>query len=122
MKKNLHRIILVSITILLVAVFYIFNLIDTYWATTLPYLISSIIIISIFNYSYTIIFLYIMLPVFLISLAITLNTSLTCDSWAICFDRTLVASGFSKLFLILTILIILSKSLYLWIVSRRNKI
>jgi len=53
----------------------------------------------------------IMIPVFIVSLLIIITTPDIC-SGMICFDRTLVASGFAKLFLILTILIIVIKSVY----------
>jgi hypothetical protein len=39
----------------------------------------------------------------------------------ICFDRTVVASGLSKIFLILTVLILVIKGIYLFVVkSKKN--
>ena len=62
----------------------------------------------------------IIIPVFIISLIITITTPDIC-SGMICFDRTLVASGFAKLFLILTVIIIFIKLAYDLIISKRNK-
>jgi len=61
-----------------------------------------------------------MVPYFIITFLLTIHTPALC-SGMLCDDRTLIASGFAKLFLILTILIIVGKSIQLFVISRKNK-
>ena len=62
----------------------------------------------------------IMIPTFVIFFVITIMTPDLCGGM-ICFDRTNVASALSKLFLILTALIVIIKSIYNLIVLRKKK-
>jgi hypothetical protein len=87
---------------------------------SLIYIVFSLLSMSFISYSFLKLWLKIMVPYFVIALALVISTPALCGEM-ICFDRTLVAGGFSKIFLILTILIIISKSLYLYIISRKNK-
>ena len=66
------------------------------------------------------IWLKIIVPYFFIALIITISTPELCGGM-ICFDRTLVATGFGKIFLALTVFIIIGKSIHLFILSRKNK-
>ena len=84
------------------------------------YLIISTLILAFLPYSFLKTWLKIMIPYFIIALILVIETPILCGGM-ICFDRTLVASGLAKLFLILTILIIFSKSMYLWFIFYRNK-
>jgi hypothetical protein len=61
-----------------------------------------------------------MIPYSIIAFIIVSLTAPLCGGM-VCFDRTLVASGLSKIFLILTILILLTKSIYLFFKNRKNK-
>jgi hypothetical protein len=138
-----HKIILVSVTILLgVIAWYFRSLLQSgsiglcngnfscesilfrgvAWPfiNSSSYLIVSTLILAFIPYSFLKIWLKIMIPYFIIALILVIETPALCGGM-ICFDRTLIASGLAKLFLILTILIILSKSLYLWFIFRRNK-
>ena len=83
--------------------------IPLYWS--LPYLIISTLLLLFFSKKTFKLWAKIMVPVFIISLIITITTPDIC-SGMICFDRTLVASGFAKLFLILTVLIVLIKTIF----------
>jgi len=116
-----HRIVLVFITIFLCFIFRSTGLLDTYWALSFPYLIGSVFLMALLPFNFLKIWLMIMIPVLLIGLVIISNISLTCAGWIVCFNKITVVNGFAKLFLIFTILIILSKSLYLWFIFRRNK-
>ncbi len=116
-----HRIILILIAICLLAVFKFFGLLDSYWSYSLPYLIISLFLMTLLPVKFIKIWLIIMIPILLISLVISLNTSKTCSGWAICFDRIIVVKGLSKLFLILTVLIVISKFIYIWSVSRKER-
>jgi hypothetical protein len=86
---------------------------------SLSYIISSIALLIFFPYSFLKTWMKIMLPYVFIAFFLVVMTSPLC-SGMICFDRTLVASGLSKVFLILTILILLIKSIYLIIVPKRK--
>ena len=126
-----HRIILGIIIILLVFLFWSTDLfknnefwfdgiaIPLYWS--LPYLIGSMIGMILLPYSFLRFWLKIMIPYFLIALVLTINTPSSCGSFFVCWDRTIIASAFSKLFLILTLIIVAFKSIQLYISSRRNK-
>jgi hypothetical protein len=87
---------------------------------SLPYLISSLALLIFFPYSFLKTWMKIMLPYAFIAFFLVVMTSPLC-SGMICFDRTLVASGLSKVFLILTILILISKSIYLFVLSKKSK-
>jgi hypothetical protein len=84
------------------------------------YIISSIALLIFFPYSFLKTWMKIMLPYAFIAFFLVVMTSPLC-SGMICFDRTLVASGLSKVFLILTILILISKSIYLFVLSKKSK-
>ncbi len=86
----------------------------------LPYLISSLALLIFFPYSFLKIWMKIMIPYSIIAFIIVSLTAPLCGGM-VCFDRTLVASGLSKIFLILTILILLTKSIYLFFKNRKNK-
>ncbi len=86
----------------------------------LPYLFISTFLLLFFSKNTFKLWAKIMVPVFIVSLIITITTPDIC-SGMICFDRTLVASGFAKLFLIFTVLIIFIKLTYDLIISKRNK-
>jgi len=90
--------------------------IPLFWS--LPYLIISTLLLIFFSKNTFKLWVKIMIPAFIIFLIITITTPDIC-SGMICFDRTLVASGFAKLFLIFTVLIVLIKSIYNFIVSRK---
>jgi len=62
----------------------------------------------------------IMVPVFVFFLLITIMTPDIC-SGMICFDRTNVALGLSKLYLILTVLIVIIKTIFDFIVSKNKR-
>lgn len=87
---------------------------------SLLYLISSIALLIFFPFSFLKIWMKIMIPYFIIAFITVATTPAVCGGF-LCFDRTLIASGLSKLFLILTILILLVKGIYLLIVSKRKK-
>ncbi|MEI7513024.1 MAG: hypothetical protein WCJ74_00180 [bacterium] len=87
---------------------------------SLPYLISSIAILIFFPYNFLKIWMKIMIPYFVLALLLVATTSALCGGM-ICFDRTLIATGLSKIFLILTILILLIKSIYLFVISKRKQ-
>jgi len=87
---------------------------------SLLYLIISIIPLIFLPFSFLKIWLKIMVPYFLIVLIFIIRTPDLCSGF-LCWDRTLVASGFAKLFLILTVLIIIIQSIYFFIISKRNK-
>jgi hypothetical protein len=87
---------------------------------SLPYLISSLALLVFFPYSFLKIWMKIMIPYSIIAFIIVSLTAPLCGGM-VCFDRTLVASGLSKIFLILTILILLTKSIYLFFKNRKNK-
>lgn len=84
------------------------------------YLIIAIIPFIFLPFSFLKIWLKIMIPYFVIVLILTIFTPDVCSGF-LCWDRTLVASGFAKLFLILTILIIIGKFIQLFMASRRSK-
>ncbi len=92
--------------------------IPLYWS--LPYLIISTFLLFFFSKNTFKLWAKIMIPVFIISLIITITTPDIC-SGMICFDRTLVASGFSKLFLIMTVLILIVMSIYDHVIFKRKK-
>ena len=83
------------------------------------YLISSLTILIFFPYTFLKTWLKIMIPYAIVAFIIVSLTAPLC-SGMICFDRTLVASGLSKIFLILTIIILLIKSIYLLVTSKRK--
>lgn len=83
------------------------------------FIISSIALLIFFPFAYLKTWMKIMLPYAFIALFLIVMTPALC-SGMICFDRTLIASGLSKIFLILTILILIIKSIYLFIISKRK--
>jgi len=87
---------------------------------SLIYIISSLTILIFFPFHYLKTWMKIMIPYSVVAFIIVSLTSPLC-SGMICFDRTLVASGLSKIFLILTVLILLTKSIYSLFVSRKLK-
>ena len=101
---------------------------ESYWldgvalplSNSLIYLIFSVAILIPFSFSVLKTWLKIMIPYFIVSLYFVAVTPDVCGGM-LCWDRTLVASGLSKVFLILTILIVLTKSIYLFVVSKRAK-
>ncbi len=86
---------------------------------SLSYIFFSIILLIFFPYTFLKTWMKIMLPYAFIAFFLIVMTPPLCGGM-ICFDRTLIASGLSKVFLILTILILISKSIYLFIVSKRK--
>lgn len=137
-----RRIILISIILLLGFVFWSLKylvqpeilglcinngLCDSFWSLgvswplheSLLYLIASMIPFIFLPFSFLKIWLKIIIPYFIIALFFIISTPEVC-SGIICFDRTLVASGFAKLFLILTILIIIVKSIHLFVISKKE--
>ena len=86
---------------------------------SLLYLIVSMIPFILLPFSFLKIWLKIIIPYFIIAIFFIISTPEVC-SGIICFDRTLVASGFAKLFLILTILIIIGKSIHLFVISKKK--
>jgi len=93
----------------------IWPFLDSFW-----YVIISILFFVLFPFSFLKIWMKIMIPYFVVAFLLVASTPPLCSGF-LCWDRNLIASGLAKLFLILTILIILSKSIYLWVISRRNK-
>jgi hypothetical protein len=87
---------------------------------SLFYLILSFLVLIFLPYSFLKLWLKVMIPYSIIALILIIETPALCGE-IICFDRTDVAGGFSKLFLILTVLIIISKFIHLYFLSRRNK-
>lgn len=87
---------------------------------SLVYIISGVFLILFTTYSLFKLWLKIIIPFSILALIIIADTPALCVGM-VCFDRTVIASGFAKLFLILTVLIIISKSIHLWIISRKNK-
>ncbi len=87
---------------------------------SLIYLIIAISVLIFLPYSFLKTWMKIMIPYFVVALMLVINTDSLCGGM-ICFDRNIVASGFAKIFLILTILIILSKSIYLFVVSKKKR-
>ncbi len=85
----------------------------------LPYLISSLALLIFFPYSFLKTWLKIMVPYFIIAFIVVVASPALCGGVG-CIDRTLMATGLSKIFLGLTILILLSKSVYLLIISKRK--
>jgi hypothetical protein len=88
---------------------------------SLIYIIFSIALLIFFPYTFLKTWMKIMLPFAFIAFFFIVMTPPLCGGM-ICFDRTLIASGLSKIFLTLTILILLSKSIYLFIISKKFKI
>ncbi len=86
----------------------------------LLYIIISFIVLILFSYSYLKLWMKIMIPYFVIALLLVINTKPLCGGM-ICFNRTIIAGGFAKLFLIFTILIIIGKSIQLFIISKNKK-
>lgn len=86
---------------------------------TIFYIIGAIVLFLFLPFSFLKIWLKIIIPYFIIALFFIISTPEVC-SGIICFDRTLVASGFAKLFLILTILIIIGKSINLFVISKKK--
>lgn len=76
---------------------------------SLIYLILSIVLIIILPLSFLKTWLKIIIPFSIIGIIITILTPELCGGM-ICFDRTLVASGFGKLFLIITLVTVLVKT------------
>lgn len=96
---------------------------DGFWFPvykSLPYLIASLSLLIFFPYSFLKTWMKIMIPYSIIAFIIISLTAPLCGGM-ICFDRTLIATGLSRLFLILTILILLTKSIHLLIISKRRK-
>jgi len=87
---------------------------------SLIYLIISIAIMIFFSFHFLKIWMKIIIPYFIVALLLVISTPALCEGM-ICWDRTLVASGLAKLFLILTVLIVISKSIYIWSVSRKER-
>jgi len=140
-----HRIIVILILVLLILVMFFSTLLkfpeknglcqsdfacEEFWVRgvfwpinySLIYLISSLALLIFFPYPFLKAWLKIMIPYFVIAFIAVITTPALCGGM-ICFDRTLVATGLSKLFLILTILILISKGVYVLIISKRkNKI
>ncbi|MEI6480634.1 MAG: hypothetical protein WCO12_03920 [bacterium] len=138
-----HRIILAVIIFFFGALFYFWNFfkdltffgvcsqkgfcesdwLDNVWFPVyniFPYLIASVSILIFFPFIFFKTWLKIILPYSVISLILISITPGLCGGM-VCFDRTDVAQGLSKIFLILTILIIIGKSIHLLVISKRNK-
>lgn len=93
-----------------------------YWPIhdSLLYIISSLVLLIFFPFHFLKTWMKIAIPYAIVALLIVVATSPLCSAM-ICFDRTLVASGLSKIFLILTILILLIKLVYNFVISKRKK-
>lgn len=88
----------------------------------MQYLIGILLIMSIFSINFIKIWLKIFIPSLVLSFLIILSAPTDCDApLMLCFDKLNLSKGLGTLLLILTILIIISKSLYLYIVSRKDK-
>ena len=92
-----------------------------YWPLkeSLIYLISALTVLIFFPISFLRIWLKIMVPYLVVAFLIIITTPELCGGM-ICFDRTLMATGLSKLFLISTVVILLFRSIYLLIISKRK--
>ncbi len=87
---------------------------------SLIYIISSITLLIFFPFNFLKTWMKIMIPYSIIAFIIVSLTEPLCGGM-ICFDRTVVASGLSKIFLILTVLILVIKGIYLFVVkSKKN--
>ncbi len=93
-----------------------------YWPfhESIYFLIVSMALILVFPFSFLKTWLKIMIPFSVLAFIAIIATPGLCGGM-LCFDRTLVASGMSKIFLFLTILILLIKGIYLWIIARKSK-
>ncbi len=137
-----HRIIIVIVGLLLFASISILKIIgfpeqvtwcrssflcEEFWrrgvfwpiSESVYYLILALVLLIPFPYHFLKTWMKIMIPYTIVALIIISLTPPLCGGM-ICFDRTLVASGLSKLFLISTIIILLAKGLYLLISSKKK--
>ena len=140
--ENRYRLVIISISLLLFLLFFLSKnlrfpehfilckndgLCESFWfyGVWLPFhdsifnLFVSVFILIFLSLNTLKLWLKIMIPFSLFALYVIITTPDIC-SGMICFDRTLVASGFGKVFLRLTILIVIIKTIYDYIILKKK--
>ncbi len=89
----------------------------------LQYFVGSLLLISIFSFSYVKIWMKFTIPFLLVGLLVIISTPTDCDApLMLCFNKLNITHSLGKLLIILTVIIILSKYIYNLYISRKNKI
>lgn len=88
----------------------------------MQYLVGILFIMAILPINFIKIWLRIFIPALILSLLMVLSSPTDCSApLMLCFNKLNLTQGLGKVLLILTLLIILTKSLYLWFISYRHK-
>jgi len=88
----------------------------------LQYIIGILLIMAVIPSTFIKIWLKFGVPFLFLGLLLILSTPTDCSApLMLCFNKLNVTQGLGKLLLIITGLIIITKSLYLWFVSKKNK-